>query len=115
MSIEAIESPTFQPAMRIVTAITKANPASVTTSFDHDFITSTIVRMYVPNGFGMTQINDLTGTITVTGGTTFTIDIDTSYFDAFAVPVGNKQFALVVPIGENNDILLAATVNVLPY
>lgn len=114
MSIQAIASPTFQPAMRIITAITQSNPAAVTTSFDHDYITGEIVRIYVPDTFGMRQIDKLTGEITVTATNTFTIDINTTTFDAFSVPSGNVQYAQVVPIGERNDLLTAATDNVLP-
>lgn len=114
MPILAIESPTFQPSMRIVTAITRANPAAVTTSFAHDYITGMIVRLYIPNGFGMLQANLQQGTITVTGSTTFTIDIDTAQYDAFSVPGGNVQYAQVAPIGEVNSLLRAATQNVLP-
>lgn len=117
MSIFANPDPTFQPAMRIITAITNAFPASVTTSFAHNYSTGTIVRLIVPMGFGMLQANNLTGTITVTSDTTFTIDIDTTSFDTFAVPSENPGHyytkAQVVPIGEVNEILTAATQNVL--
>ena len=33
----ATEDPTYQPAMRVIQAITQANPAIVTTTFDHDY------------------------------------------------------------------------------
>jgi len=88
MAILANPSPIFQPALRIISAITKAQEAQVTTSFDHDYITGEIVRLLVPIDFGMWQINKLTGTITVTGSDTFTIDIDTTNFDTFSVPQG---------------------------
>jgi hypothetical protein len=116
MVILALTDPTYQPAMRIIDAITNADPASITTTFDHDYVTGTIVRIVVPLGFGMQQINQMVGTITVTGNTTFTIDIDTSWFDSFAAPVVfpfNQQYAQVVPIGEINETLLIATKNVL--
>jgi len=114
----AVEFPTFQPAMRIISEITNANPASVTTTFNHQFITGTIVRLNVPTGFGMVQANQLYGPIIVTGDTTFTIDIDTTHLDAFLAPVTfpqNKQRSTVTPIGEISSILRAATRNVLPY
>lgn len=82
MAILAIASPTFQPAMRIISAITNASPATVTTTFDHDYVSGTVVRLHIPTGFGMYQANKLQGEITVTGTTTFTIDIDTTDFDA---------------------------------
>lgn len=116
MTILALTDPTYQPAMRIISAITNANPASVTTTFDHDYITGTIVRLVIPPGFGMQQADNVVGTITVTGATTFTVDVDTSTFDVFSIPVVfplSYQHATVVPIGEVNELLTAATENVL--
>lgn len=113
MAIDAIENPAFQPAMRIITAITQSFPALVTTSFAHQYFSDTIVRLYVPIEFGMRQANQLQGTITVTAPDQFTIDIDTTNFDPFVVPPNPQQRAQVVPIGEENDLLLAATQNVL--
>jgi hypothetical protein len=109
-------NPIFQPAMRLVSAITNAFPAAVTTTFDHDYITGTIVRLYVPQSYGMHQANKLHGSIEVTGSTTFTIDIDTRLFQPFAVPMGSiQETSMSVPIGEVNETLLAAVQNVLPF
>jgi hypothetical protein len=124
MSIEAIQFPAFQPAMRIVTSITNAINAVVTTSFDHQYVTGTIVRFRIPVDFGMMQIDELTSSITVLSPTTFSVDIDTTDFDQFIVPpapIGHLppgaelQYAQVIPIGEINSLLAASTQNVLPY
>lgn len=111
--ILALEDPIFQPAMRVVTAITRADPAEVTTSFAHDYITGAIVRLIIPVDFGMQQMNQKKGTITVTGDTTFTIDIDSTRFDLFAVPVDNEQYAQVLPVGEINSVFTSAVRNTL--
>lgn len=116
MAILAIASPTYQPAMRIITAITNAVAAAVTTSFAHNYVSGTIVRLIVPPGFGMVEANQKQGIITVTGATTFFINLDTTTFSVFAAPVvfpASYQAAQVVPIGEINSLLLAATQNVL--
>jgi hypothetical protein len=111
-------NPSFQPAMRLIAAITQANPASVTTTFAHQYNSGLIVRLDLPPAVGMQQANQMTGAITVTGDTTFTIDIDTTYFDAFAIPASpgahENTAAQVVPVGEVNESLLSATQNVLP-
>jgi hypothetical protein len=116
--ILAEQYPTYKPAMRIISAITNDYPATVTTSFDHLYLSGLIVRINVPNGFGMVQANQLYAPITVTGATTFTVDIDTTGFDPFADSIvfpSSYQRASVVPIGEVNESLLQATENVLPY
>ena len=114
-SCYAPEFPTFQRAMRIIASITNSNPAIVTTTFHHDYSTGLIVRLNIPLGFGMQQANQASAAIVVTGETTFTMDLDTSAFDAFMVPSPSYQCANVTPIGEINEILTQATQNVLPY
>jgi hypothetical protein len=123
MSYQAVTNPSYQPAMRIITAITNDYPALVTTSFANQYITGTIVRLYIPYNFGMTQANLLTGEITVVNSTQFTIDMDTTLFYPFVIPPSinlpsgpavQLQFAQVVPVGEDNAILFAATRNVEP-
>jgi hypothetical protein len=118
MAILAQRFPIFQKSMRIISSITNASPAVVTTTFNHQYITGMIVRLNIPEGFGMVQANQLYGPIIVTGDTTFTIAIDTTKFDAFAAPSSfplNRQSAQVTPIGEVNTTLKSATQNVLPY
>lgn len=115
----AVQNPTFQPAMRLISEITQAENAQVTTTFDHNYETGIIVRFYIPEPDGMNQLDSKTGTVTVINATTFTVDIDTRMFDAFSIPgsPNPNEFtcAQVVPIGEINSILTSATRNVLPY
>ena len=118
MAIQAQQFPVFQPAMRIVTAITNGFPASITTSFAHGYASGLIIRIVVPLGFGMEEINTLFGDIVVTSPTTFLIDIDTTYFNTFVVPTNppaSLQSAQCIPFGEINSTVYLATVNVLPY
>lgn len=117
MAFEAQLRPVFKPAMRIVTNITNAFPAVVTTSFAHGYLDGLIVRLIVPNGYGMEEANGLFGAIIVTGLTTFTIDIDTTQFNVYVTPSApyNEQFSQCIPFGEINSTLLSAYQNVLPY
>ena len=111
----AVPTPIYQPAMRIVSAITKGYPAQVTTTFAHDYVDGAIVRLNIPPNYGMQQVNQLQGAILVTGTTTFTIDINTTTFDAFSQPIGAKQCAQVTPVGELSYTLASAVVNTLPF
>lgn len=115
MSIQAFKFPVFQPAMRIITAITNAEFALVTTSFANSFVSGTIVRFDIPVGFGMQQLNQQTAPITVVNSTQFTVPINTTFYDTFAVPGGNEQYAQVIPMAELASQLTAAVQNVLPY
>lgn len=118
MAILAVVRPTFQPAMRVVSSITNAFPALVTTTFKHQYGTGMIVRLDIPQGYGMMQANQLYGPIVVTGDTTFTIDIDTTQMDPFAAPMSypaSYQSAQCVSFAEVNSALAFAVNNVLPY
>lgn len=116
MPINALQNPVFQPAMRIITNISNGNPCIVTTSFPHQYKDLLIVRLDIPQGFGMQQANQLFGTVTVLSPTTFAIDIDTTLFQPWSVPANwplNKQLAQSVPFAEDNSTLKNATRNVL--
>lgn len=118
MAILAVTRPTFQPAMRIISSITNAFPALVTTSFEHQYSTGMICRLNIPQGFGMQEANGKYGEITVTGDTTFTIDIDTSFMDPYVISSTypfSYQSGQVVSFAENNRTILYALKNVLPY
>jgi hypothetical protein len=118
MTILAIPFPTFQPSMRIIEAITNAFPALVTTTFAHQYITGTIIRLDIPLGYGMQQANQQFGSIIVTSPTTFNISIDTTFYDPFITPTQyplTSQYPQCVAFAEDNGILTASVQNVLPY
>ena len=115
MSIQAQTYPVFQPAMRIITNITNGFPATVTTSFAHQYTTGLIIRLILPPGFGMSQANQLSSDITVIDATNFTINLDTTLFQPFVPYSSQPQYPQAVPIGEVNSTVYLATKNVLPY
>jgi len=98
-------NPRFYPRVRFITKITQAASAVVTTSIPHGYTAGQLVRINCSSAFGMTQINGLLGTITAVTASTFTLNIDSSAFTAFAFPTsavagsGVTQ-AQVVPVGE---------------
>jgi len=110
-------NPVYKPAMRVIAGITNAPMATVTTTVNHGYLIGTIVRLDIAPTGGMLQANQQTGTIlSVPTPTTFTLNLNTTSFDAFTVPsvfpppYNDSQ---VVPIGEDNSILTAAVVNAL--
>lgn len=123
MSYQVFAFPVFQPAVRIISAITNANPAIVTTIFaagqinnGNQYVSGTVVRFDIPLSYGMQQINGLFGTLTVINSNSFSVDIDTSLFNKFIVPGSPSQYAQVVPIADSQDNTFPASVqNVLPY
>jgi len=116
MAIYAVESPTYQPAMRIISTISNADPMVVTTSFDHDYSSGLIVRLILADGYTMKEANNLIGVITVLTSDTFSLPFDSTYFTTFASPVSfpdTYQRAQVIPVGEQGYLYESATQNVL--
>ena len=122
-SYYSVAKPTFQRAMRNILSITQGNPCVVVTSYNgldpapHQYMTGLIVRLLIPNGFGMQEANQLYAPITVIDANTFSMPIDTTNFEPFAIPPrqpGNYATpAQAIPTGEVNSILTEATQNVL--
>lgn len=113
MPIYALNTPVYEPAMRQVIAISQAELASVTTSFPHTYVDGTIVRFYIPESWGMPQMNQQFGAIIVTGPATFLVSIDTRTFEPFIVPLIQIEIAQVVPIGSQPYTYEPALHNVL--
>lgn len=120
----AVVNPMFQRAMRTILSITQTNPIVVTTTFDgttpgdNQYQTGLIVRLVIPNGFGMVQANGSLAPITTITSSSFSMDIDGTQFDPFVIPAIEPghygTVAQVIPVGEVNEILTEATQNVLP-
>ncbi len=106
-------SPVFQPALRVISNISAANPCVITTTFAHNYLSTDAVKIFLPRGFPMQQLNNAHGLITVIDSTSFYFPYDTTIIDAFADP-GNGQNAQVVPHGENTNTVAGAVHNTLP-
>ncbi len=109
----------FYPRNNRILGITAAAAAVITLSVTHGLTVGQKVRVHCGTEYGMSQINDLIGTITAINTTTNTIttDIDSSAFTAFAFPTSANAAAvalppIIVPIADANSTLDGATDNV---
>lgn len=114
----------FYPRRRIVTNITQASNAQVSTSIAHGLTPGQEVRFVIPAVSGMIQLNadplnnyfprnSLTSAIVVTvvDDYNFTINIDTTAYTAFTYPTIAQQpssFPEVTPFGEDTATSLAS-------
>lgn len=108
--------PIFYPRWRYIVDITAANPAVVTTSVSHGYKVGQTVRFNIPSGWGMTELNGLSGTISAvdTTNNTFSVDIDASGFTAFTwiASTASFDFATVAPAKMDTAQALASGVDV---
>ena len=97
-----------EPYQTYITAITTGTTTTVTTSVDHAYVVGQQVSFVLPDEWGMTELNGLTGFITTVGAAnTFVVDIDSSAFSAFAYPTSavaaaGVTFPQVIPVGDLN-------------
>jgi len=102
-----IVGPLYYPSELTISAITVANPMTVTTTTSHGLTIGQKVRLLVSSPYGMTQANKIQGVITsVPAGNQFVLGmVDSSAFTAFAYPPTSAAafaaatFPQVVPIG----------------
>lgn len=78
--------------------------AANTSTEANTYIVGMAVRLMVPQTYKMYQANNLVGTITAISGSNFTLNLDSSQFDAFVVPSGVtvEQPASIAPFGSRN-------------
>ena len=89
----------FVPASNIITSITQADPGVVTTATNHGYSDGLFVRLIFPPEDGMEEANNQTYVITVLSLNSFSLNMNTSNFTAFA-PISMKQSAQVIPYAE---------------
>ena len=101
----------YLPASQVITNITRATNAVVTTASPHGYDDQLIVRIVLPPGinFGMNQINGATSQITVIDNQNFSINVNTSGYDAFVS--SSIQDAQVIPIAEVGYTFTMAEIN----
>ncbi len=103
-------NPLFYPPERTISKITQAAQAVVTTTVDHQYVVGQLVRFLVPAEFGMTEISGLTGSVVAVTQATFTVNIDTTGFTAFAFPlsaVSPFTPAQVIPFAETTNAAIS--------
>lgn len=96
------------PSSLVITAITQSFPMVVTCVVNtvteaNTYIPGMLVRLFVPQSYGMYQANNLTGEILAVNGLNFTLNLNSSGFDPFVVPPSyGQQPASMAPAGSRN-------------
>lgn len=101
---------TFIPARVGISAITQALPCVVTTSANHNLTTGQVVRLHVPQNYGMTNLNNNLYIVTVLSPTTFSlqyrqvppaVNVNSLNYPAFSIPSKPQFTAEVLAVGSS--------------
>ena len=103
---------TFSPITTQIANITQANPGILTTTANHGYRNGFQVRIILNGNFGMQPLNGNIFTISVTGLTTFSLNVDTRNYDSFSLGT-NKQVPQCQYVGEPALTLVGAFENSL--
>jgi hypothetical protein len=120
----------FYPRRRVITNITQAANAQVSTSIAHGLTPGQEVRFKIPNQSGMTQLNPSLSNnyfpantsvpaivMTVVDDYNFTININTTAYNAFTFPTIAQEpcdIPTVTPFGEDTATALASNTAQVP-
>jgi len=90
------------------------------TSEANTYIVGMAIRLTVPVTYGMIQANNLVGTIIAISGSNFSLNIDSSLFDAFIVPITIQPGytttpASIAPYGSKNLDFNNTTARIIPF
>lgn len=97
------------PSTLLITNITRSNPMVVTVSIPNSsvqantYIVGMSIRLFVPQSYGMIQANNIVGTIIRINGLDFSLNWDSSQWDAFIIPPSSAETpASIAPFGSRN-------------
>lgn len=114
----------WYPKRRVVTDISQAANAVVSTALEHSMTVGQAIRFNIPSVAGMIQLNPTTANqylyatvVAVIDPYNFVIDTNTLAFTAFHWPTVAQQassFPTFEPVGENTSFALQANMNQFP-
>jgi hypothetical protein len=93
----------FTPKTNKIANISQAANGVVTTLVDHGYAIGQKVKIHIPSDYEMIELDGVEANITAVTDSTFTIDVDTSGYTAFAFPTYTSTpfvYAEVVPVGD---------------
>lgn len=98
------------PGFLLISAITQKNPMVVTVvdSIYNTYIVGQLVHLTVPQDYGMTEADQMTGEIVSIDDVDFTLNINATNFSAFVSPDPDaipppRQPATLAPAGSRNN------------
>lgn len=112
------------PNSLLILDITKSFPMVVTVVLFNNapnprvntYIPGMNIRFYVPKTYGMFQLNNRVGNILAVSGNNLSVDIDSSGFDTYVIPITPvESSASISPAGSKNLQYNNDNVRVVPF
>lgn len=98
----AIHAEYYLPTRFVISAISLGPTTTVTTSLPHNYVIGQEIRLVIPNGYGSTQLNGISGLVIIIPSTTqVTLDISSIGVDPF-IAASLSQQPQILAIGDVN-------------
>lgn len=72
--------------VKTIASITQSNPATLTTTSDHNYVAGMNVSFLIPKAFGMQELNKFVVQVLTASTNTLILNVDTRQFSPFAYP-----------------------------
>lgn len=72
--------------VKTIASITQSNPATLTTTDNHNYVAGMNVSFLIPKAFGMQELNKLVVQVLTASTNVLTLNVDTTQFSPFAYP-----------------------------
>ena len=104
-----IEDQFYQPSRFIISAITRGQQTTITTSVAHNYVVGQLVRFIIPPSFGTRGLNEQQGYVVSLPSTTqVLVDISSLGMDAY-IASSATTVAQILAIGNGNSGAINAT------
>lgn len=96
----------YVPRLAYIDDISNEQNALVTFTADHTFVLNELISFRVSQAYGMKEINERRGKVIALTSDTVTVDIDSSNFTAFNVPVDLSETTPPVAVPSSSGVNL---------
>ncbi len=101
----------YQPSRFVITAITRGNTTTITTSVAHNYVIGQNVRLIIPKDYGSFQLNETQGyVISIPSTTQVVVMIDSTNSDAF---IPSPYVSTITNAIQTNPVVLTTNNNFL--
>lgn len=90
------------PRTLVITDISQSNPMVVSVESTGNYVIGQQIKLTIPEGYGMTEANQLNGIIIDIDGLDFVINRDSRAFSAFSLPTPGATNATLASAGSLN-------------
>jgi hypothetical protein len=105
----------FQPSRFVITNVTLGQTTIIETSEDHDYVIGQLIRLFIPKGYGCTQLTGKTGyVVSIPDTDQVEVTIDSSINVNQFIAASETNSPAITAIGDGNSGIISSTGTNIP-